>query len=486
MLFNSWQFLIFFPTVLLFFYAFPFHLRWLVLLVASLYFYMAWKPIYILLLLATASLDYFAALYMDNPDRTRRQRRAALFLSLAGNLGILFFYKYYNFFAREINTALTALNMEYAAPLADIILPLGISFYTFQSMSYSIDVYRGDQKAQRNYAMFILFVTFFPQLVAGPIERSTDLMPQFYKKTPFDFIRVRDGIVLMIWGFFKKCVVADRVSQLVNVVYAEPSQFQGLTLITATVFFAFQIYCDFSGYTDIAIGAAKTIGFTLCPNFQRPYFARNTKEFWSRWHISLSTWFRDYLYIPLGGNRRGVARWKFNLFLTFLISGFWHGANWTFLAWGALNGIYLIASISLTPYRIGFAKATGLDKMPYLQTGYRIAFTFFLTCVAWVFFRSASMSDAMAVFAGATRGWENWLSRLPELLFVGLSAKEFGIAIAAIAVLLLGDLLQRRSRLDLLLTDKPAIVRNTVSFGLVIVIIVFGVFKHQEFIYFQF
>ena len=274
-------------------------------------------------------------------------KRKWLYLSLLTNLGILFGFKYFNFINDNLQQLFDQINVFYNVPAFDVLLPVGISFYTFQTLSYTIDVYNGKTKAQKHLGVFAVFVSFFPQLVAGPIERSHRLLPQFFIKHEFNYDRVRHGLQQMIWGFFKKVVIADRLAIVVDGVYNNLDDYSGLALIVATIFFTFQIYCDFSGYSDIAIGSARVMGFELMDNFKRPYFSKSISEFWKRWHISLSTWFRDYLYIPLGGNKVVKWRWYYNLFITFLVSGFWHGANWTFIAWGALHGIYLITAIIL-------------------------------------------------------------------------------------------------------------------------------------------
>ncbi|MCE7945771.1 MAG: MBOAT family protein, partial [Chlorobi bacterium CHB1] len=307
MLFHSLEFIIFFPVVVAIYFLAPLRFRQFFLLLASYYFYMCWKAEYAVLILLSTGIDYVAALHMHKT-------------SGRGNI----FYEF---------------------PLFDILLPVGISFYTFQTLSYTIDVYRSEKTPERNFIKFALYVTFFPQLVAGPIERSTRLLPQFDHEHKFDANRVVSGLRLMLWGFFKKLVIADRLALYVNEVYNNPADYTGLPVIIATYFFAFQIYCDFSAYSDIAIGAARVLGFDLMKNFRQPYLAQSIGEFWKRWHISLSTWFRDYLYIPLGGNRVSRLRWYVNLMAVFLISGLWHGANWTFVVWGALHGSYFVLSL---------------------------------------------------------------------------------------------------------------------------------------------
>ena len=353
MLFNSLEFIIFFPIVVAAYFALKPKYRWILLLLASYYFYMAWNYKYIVLILISTTIDYFAGINIHRSNNPRT-RKALLLVSLVANLGLLFFFKYFNFFGDSINYLFDKINIFYNIPAYHYLLPVGISFYTFQTMSYTIDIYNGKQEPERHFGRFALFVSFFPQLVAGPIERSVNLLPQFRKHYDFDYERVKNGILLMVWGFFKKVVIADRLAEYVNMVYNHPHDFGGLHNMIATFFFSFQIYCDFSGYSDIAIGSAMIMGYTLMTNFRRPYFSMSIREFWQRWHISLSTWFRDYVYIPLGGNRVVKWRWYYNLFITFLVSGLWHGAEWTFVIWGALHGFYLIFAIWTTKLRENF------------------------------------------------------------------------------------------------------------------------------------
>jgi D-alanyl-lipoteichoic acid acyltransferase DltB (MBOAT superfamily) len=312
---------------------------------------MAFVPVYIFVLFFTIIIDYIAGIMIENSSGTRR--KMFLVMSIIGNISVLAFFKYFNFFSSNINSLLLALHISvHTVPLLAIILPIGLSFHTFQAMSYTIEVYRGNQKAERHFGIYSLYVMFYPQLVAGPIERPQNMLHQFHEEHTFSFKNASDGLKLMMWGLFKKVVIADRLAMLTDPVFNHPHDYTAITLLIATFFFTFQIFCDFSGYSDIALGTAQFMGFKLMVNFNRPYHAKDVSEFWKRWHISLSTWFRDYLYISLGGNRVTVPRWYFNLFFVFLISGFWHGANWTFLAWGALHGFYLISAIVLEKINI--------------------------------------------------------------------------------------------------------------------------------------
>lgn len=345
MLFHSIEFFIFFPiiVILYLFLVRAIKKNWinqLFLLAASLYFYACWEPKYLLLILTSVFITWISGILMT--DKPQLYKKIVLFISLLSNLGILFFFKYYNFFADTINILYTKLHIHSQIPAFNVLLPVGISFYTFQALGYSIDVYRGTVKAERNIITYALFVTFFPQLVAGPIERTEHLLPQLKVNHDFDYDRVTKGLKLALWGMFKKIVIADQLAIYVDKVYSSPTEYQSTALILATVFFAFQILCDFSGYSDIAIGCAKILGFSLNKNFDSPYLARNMADFWKRWHISLSTWFRDYLYIPLGGNRCSPIRHYLNLLITFLLSGLWHGASITFIFWGLIHSLFLI------------------------------------------------------------------------------------------------------------------------------------------------
>lgn len=341
MLFNSLHFIIFFLLVTPAYFLLAHQHRWKLVLAASCYFYMVFMPVYILILGFTIVVDYFVGIYLARITDPIKKKRL-LIVSLFVNIGVLAVFKYYNFVNENLSAMLNAAGYENHIPNLSILLPIGLSFHTFQAMSYTIEVYRGNHPPEKHFGIYALYVMYYPQLVAGPIERPQNVLWQFHKPQVFEYKRITDGLKLMTWGFFKKVVIADRIAPLVDHVYNSPESFYGISLIVATILFAFQIYADFSGYSDIAIGASAVMGIQLMTNFRQPYFSLSVTEFWKRWHISLSTWFRDYLYIPLGGNRNGKSRHLFNLMITFLISGIWHGANWTFVAWGALHGIFLI------------------------------------------------------------------------------------------------------------------------------------------------
>ena len=339
MLFNSYLYLLFFPAVCVIYYTLPLKYRWLFLLISSYFFYLNWEPIYAILILFSTLVTYYGAKLIVN-ENFSRFRKNILLITIFLNLSVLFLFKYYNFFTDSIYAILDYIGMRINFPEFKLLLPVGISFYTFQAIGYLVDVYNEKIKQSEKLGRYMLFVAFFPQLVAGPIERASNLLPQIDKQIRFSYKKAIEGTKLIIWGFFMKVVIADRLAIYVDAVYNNYEMHSSYTLILASVFFAFQIYCDFGGYSNIAIGCAKVLGIDLMVNFKRPYFSKSVQEFWYRWHISLSTWFKDYVYIPLGGNRYGNR--NLNLMITFLISGLWHGANWTFVIWGGLNGIYLI------------------------------------------------------------------------------------------------------------------------------------------------
>jgi D-alanyl-lipoteichoic acid acyltransferase DltB (MBOAT superfamily) len=478
MLFNSIEFMVFFPLVTLLFFALPHGWRWFLLLASSCYFYMAFVPVYILILAFTILIDYTAGIFIEDAQGARR--RSFLLMSIAANVGVLAVFKYFNFLNENVTAVMNAMGgTNPLRPLA-LVLPIGLSFHTFQSLSYTIEVYRGHQKAERDLGMLALYVMFYPQLVAGPIERPQNLLHQLRAHHTFDPVRARDGMLLMLWGLFKKVVIADRLAIYVNEVYNNPDAYQGLPVIIATYFFAFQIYCDFSGYSDIAIGAAQVMGIRLMDNFNRPYFSKSIAEFWKRWHISLSTWFRDYLYVPLGGSRVARHRWYANIVIVFLVSGLWHGANWTYVIWGLLHGGYMVASGLTENLRGRLVAATGLARLPQVHKLLRVFITFHLVAIAWVFFRAASVSDAWHLIRSMPR------ISTQDYLFGALGRNEFVIGVGALIFMECVHLLQRHGRMRAFLADQPTFIRWGVAYAMVIAIMLFGQFQHQPFIYFQF
>ena len=480
MLFNSIEFIIFFPIVVAAYFILGHKYRWILLLVASYYFYMCWNYKYIVLIMFSTVVDYIAGILMYRTDKTRL-RKLLLGASLVTNLGLLFFFKYFNFFGESINIIFQRFNIFAEVPAYNLLLPVGISFYTFQTLSYTIDIYRRQQTPEFHFGRFALFVSFFPQLVAGPIERSVNLIPQFREKHKFEYQRVKEGILLMVWGFFKKVVIADRLSEYVNMVYNHPTDHGGLQNIIATFFFSFQIYCDFSGYSDIAIGAALIMGFRLMTNFRRPYFALSIREFWQRWHISLSTWFRDYVYISLGGNRVVKWRYYYNLFITFLVSGLWHGAEWTFVIWGALHGFYLVFAIWTNKFRGSANKWLGISKHEGLYKFTQILTTFVLVYFAWIFFRANNTSDAFLFI----RNTFHFAGHSALNLFT--FSVDFYIAFISIAFMLAVEYFEEYTGLyGRLKLNLPLAWKWVVLTALILFVLVLGEWHGTDFLYFQF
>jgi len=460
------------------------------LLIASYYFYMCWKAEYAILLLISTSVAYAAGLGIAGTDDVRK-RKTYLWSSLVVLLGILFTFKYYNFVGGTLQAVLAKFSIAITLPYSELLLPIGISFYTFQKISYIVDVYKGHAKVERHFGVFAVYSCFFPQLVAGPIERPKHLLHQFYERHDFSYENAVAGLRQIMWGVFKKVVVADRIAILVKSVYADPHSYAGLPLLVATVFFAFQIYCDFSGYTDIALGSAKLLGFDLMANFRQPYFSKSIPEFWRRWHISLSTWFRDYLYIPLGGNRVTKWRWYYNLFITFFISGLWHGANWTFAAWGALHGTYMVIDSFVGGPRDRLRERL---KSVFLQSAFdwlNVALTFALVTIAWIPFRAANFSDAWFVFTHLFAGATHWVDLGADAIQfrgMGLNGLELMLSVTFIGIVVIYDWFDSRAGgVWESLNVKPLPVRWAFYYALMILVLFFGPYNQaQNFIYFQF
>ena len=434
MTFNSWEFLIFYPIVALLYFVLPKKLKWPMLLIASYYFYAFYQADLLFLIVGTTVISWVASNIIERTDN-KRTKKIWLAITLVVCLGVLFFYKYFNFLADSVVSIVNLLGGNAPPVVLNLILPVGISFYTFQTLSYVIDVYRGDIKTERNLFFYALFVSFFPQLVAGPIERPDNLIPQLKAEHKWNKDDAIKGAKHMMVGFFKKICVADLISIYVNSVYNNVESATGLSVIIATALFAVQIYCDFSGYTDIATGCARIMGIRLMRNFNHPYVATSIKEFWARWHISLSSWFKDYLYIPLGGNRCSKGRHLFNLFVVFLVSGFWHGAAWTYVIWGALHGVYQIIGNLTWKRRNAFLERHGLSKDHPLVVWVRRINTFVLVAVSWLFFRANSMGEAMTLF----RAFGKWEGLGATLESMGLGAVEIITTAAAIVTLIIID-----------------------------------------------
>ncbi len=478
MLFNSIEFAIFLPIV--------FVLYWFVtrknikaqnilLLSASYVFYGWWDWRFLSLIIFSSIIDYLVGLNLAKTE-DKRKRKLLLWTSILVNLGFLGFFKYFNFFAESFAEAFTLLGQPIEASRLNIILPVGISFYTFQTLSYSIDVYKRKLKPTRDIIAFFAFVSFFPQLVAGPIERATNLLPQFYNKRIFKYSQATDGLRQILWGLFKKVVVADNCAQYANEIFNNSADLSGSTLAVGALFFTFQIYGDFSGYSDIAIGTSRLFGFNLMQNFAFPYFSRDIAEFWRRWHISLSTWFRDYLYIPLGGSRGGMWMKVRNTFIIFIVSGFWHGANWTFIIWGALNAIYFLPLLLFNRNRSNLDVAAKGKYFPSIKEFFNISLTFALTVLAWIFFRAETVGHAFEYLGGL----------FSQSLFSFPTIGPAWVYLLIIAFMVV-EWLGRESQYALanLGTSQPRALRWAFYYGLIIVVLVFSG-KPQEFIYFQF
>jgi alginate O-acetyltransferase complex protein AlgI len=474
MLFNSLEFILFFLIVTPIYYLLPHKFRWLHLLIASCWFYMAFVPLYILILFGTIVIDYFAGLLIERAKG--RGKRNWLIISLVANIGVLFVFKYYNFFIHNISAA-----TGWSIPLLSILLPIGLSFHTFQAMSYTIEVYRGSQKAEKHFGIYALYVMFYPQLVAGPIERPQNMLHQFHEKKYFNYGNIVNGLKMIAWGMFKKVVIADRLAIYVNEVFDHSHNYEGIPVILACIFFSLQIYFDFSAYSDIALGCAKTLGFDLMVNFKAPYFSRSIAEFWSRWHISLSTWFRDYLYIPLGGNRISEKRTIVNQFIVFLISGFWHGANWTFIFWGFLHGTY----VSIENL---FRNKIKLNKLV------KRASVLLLVTVAWIFFRAISIKQAFELILSSVQNIPSQIRAIVGNVDFGrlkflYANKESSVLILSIIFCVLVFIIEAKQKdknIAVYFSSLSKPVRYATYFFLIYGSILFGVFSKNQFIYFQF
>lgn len=494
MAFNSVHFLVFFPIVVLLYYLIPKKIKSVWLLIASYYFYMSWNPKYAVLILISTVITYFSGILLSKTDKPVK-RKWIVALSFISNIGILVFFKYFAFLLKNLNTVLTVLKLGNVANPFDIILPVGISFYTFQALSYTVDVYRKDVEPEKNFIRYALFVSFFPQLVAGPIERSKNLITQIKeveKKSLFNYELFVRGFTLMVWGMFMKMVIADRIAIFVNAIFSNLQALGMVEGLAGAVSFAIQIYCDFGGYSAIAIGAANMMGFTLCENFNVPYMADSISDFWHRWHISLSTWFRDYLYIPLGGNRCSRARKYLNIMITFLVSGLWHGAAWTYVLWGGLHGAYQIVGDILRPAKEKVNAFFKVNKDNFSYRFGRILVTFILTTLAWIPFRAASISDTFTYFKYMFTRPNLWTVFDSSLFSYGLTRQEVTILVIGIVLLIFVDMVRYFKNMTLgeFLLKQNLWFRWAVLIILIVACLVYGEygidFDSGQFIYFQF
>lgn len=498
MLFNSYSFLLFFPVVVFAYFMIPKRYRYIWLLAASYYFYMGWNAKYALLLLTSTLITYVSGLLLagvsdrwEESERKQRVKKVIVGISFVSNVSILFFFKYFDFAIVNINRILGAFKVEMLTTHFDVLLPVGISFYIFQALSYTMDVYRGETEAEKNVLRYALFVSFFPQLVAGPIERSKNLLKQLKEQHDFNYHQMCEGLLLMTWGYFLKLMIADRIAIFVDNAYSMSTDYDGCYLLLASLLFAIQIYCDFAGYSTIAVGAAKVMGFELTENFNCPYFAVSVAEFWRRWHISLSSWFRDYLYIPLGGNRRGTLRKYLNTMAVFLVSGLWHGASWTYVIWGGLNGFYQVAGNILAP--LG-KKAQAWCPRVFAGGGMkliRMAVTFLLVDVTWIFFRAHNFAQVKSVLCRILHMNQPELLANGTLFDLGLNRQNFAVLGISLLVLLLADAAKYRGIKvrEVILNWNIALRWGTILLA-VLCILVFGIwgsgYQETNFIYFQF
>lgn len=496
MLFNSLDFLIFFPIVLFIYFVIPRKVRYIWLLVTSYYFYMCWNASYALLLLASTVITYVSALLIGQWKAKVRLKKCMVGISLILNLGILFLYKYFNFAAYTLARLLEKTGVAFEIPTLDLLLPVGISFYIFQAVGYTIDVYRKKLEPEKNILRYALFVSFFPQLVAGPIERSTNLLSQLRQMDKlhlWETKRIQRGAVVMLYGYVLKMIIADRIAILVDTVF-DPihyGNYQGVLVAVAAALFSVQIYCDFAGYTYIAIGAARVMGFELMNNFNMPYLAGSIKEFWDRWHISLSTWFRDYLYFPLGGSRKGTVRKYINIFIVFLVSGLWHGASWHYVAWGLLHGIMRICGEITNHLREKCYVILNCKRDTLAIKLWKIMCTFSLVTVAWIFFRAESVNQSLYMVKSIFTVYNPWVLTDGTLFTLGLDAKEWNVLFVSILFLVLTDVLRYKNiKLIDLFMKQNLWFRWLFFYVGIMAVVIFGVYGAQydaaQFIYFQF
>lgn len=483
MLFNSIEYLVFLPVIVIIYFIIPVKWRWMFLLVASYFFFMSNKIEYGILILFTTLVDYFVALKIGQAS-TLKRKKGYLAISLIANLGMLAGFKYLNFFTESFNLLLHSFNMQDTLPVFRILLPVGISFFVFKSLSYTIDVYRGIRTPEKHLGYYALYVSFFPQLISGPIDRSTGLLPQFHHSREFNTDRLISGLKLMLWGFFKKLVIADRLGLYVDEIYANPEVYTGLSVILATVLFAFQLYCDFAGYTDIARGSARILGYDLMINFNRPMVAKSLRDFWNRWHISLTTWFRDYvLYsLPYIKNKQvSYARLYFNLVITYLLMGLWHGANWTFVIFGLLNGIFLVIETITEKYRYRLMEVLKINHSGFLKNLLGNIITLALIIFTLVFFRADNLSDSLLIMKNSFD-----FSHFSLFIQKILHDNELLFGIGVLTIMLVAEHIHAKHDLVRTIASRHIVLRWALYLGFIFFIILFGVLQKQEFIYFQF
>jgi len=485
MLFNSIPFFIFFPIVVMLYFLIPQKFRYIWLLIASYYYYMFLNPKYVVFLIFSTIVTYFGGMIVQNASTTGK-KKLAVAISVLLNLSMLLFFKYSNFISEIFSSICSAFGLSIAKTDFHLILPVGISFYTFQSLSYLIDSYRNEVKVEKNIFKYALFVSFFPNILAGPIERSKNLIKQFDERHTFDYARVRDGLLLMLWGYFQKVVIVARLSILTDMVYGDISSYSGTVLALATVCYGLEIYCDFASYSSIAIVAAKVMGFELMTNFKQPFFSRSTAEFWRRWHISLNTWFRDYLYIPMGGSRVSKFRKYVNLMIVFLASGLWHGDRLTYLLWGAANGLFQIIGDLLKPLRQKICSILHYDFSNWIGQFIKIAFTFFLFHVSLVFFCAGSVTEALTIFKKILTEIDLNIFLNGTLYQLGLGVMNFYLLLLSLIVLLIVDLFKEHTDALRFLSDRHWIIRWGIYYLLISATLLSCNLSTQEFLYMNF
>ncbi len=503
MLFNSLAYLIFFPVIVLVYFLIPWHrVRNGMLLVASYYFYMRWDPRFIVLMIGVTLVSYFCGLLVSISQKEeaehvekdlRRTGNAKIYttVTIVAMLLVLGWFKYANFLTGNLVSLMRLIGVELAIPKLNVALPVGISFFTFQAMGYVIDVYRGTTEVEKNFFRFALFVSFFPQLVAGPIERSGHLLQQFKDKHTFDSRRVLKGLMLMVWGFFIKMVLADRIAIIVDQVFNYYTSYQGTILMLGAGLFSFQIYCDFNGYSLIAIGSAQVLGFDLIQNFEQPYLARTVADFWRRWHMSLTNWFRDYIYFPLGGSR--VAKWKKyrNIMIVFLISGLWHGADWTYVIWGGMNGLMQVIGDIINPARKKLLAKLHVNENSFGHRLVQTFLTYVYVTIAWVFFRATSVKSAVDIIVGSVKTLNPWVLFDGTIYNLGLNQMDFWAMVISLLVLLAVDILhENKIQIRESIMGQPLPVRWAIVYAALFMILIFGIYgpgyDAASFIYFQF
>ncbi|MBF0504786.1 MAG: MBOAT family protein [Candidatus Omnitrophica bacterium] len=485
MLFNSAPFLVFFPVVTVLYFLYPHSLRWALLLVASCIFYMWFIPQYLLILFLLITIDYSMGILIEDARLKGAHAKKYLIVSILATCSVLFFFKYFNFFSLNLTALGDFFDLHYPAKIINFILPIGLSFHTFQSLSYVIEVYRGRQKAEHHFGIYALYVMFYPQLVAGPIERPYNLIPQFREKHNVDYQRIADALKQMAWGMFKKVVIADRLAVLVNQVCSDVHGYQGPEFVVASLLCPVLFYCDFSGYSDIAVGSAKAMGYRITNNFNFPFFSRSMDEWWWRWNITLYSWIRDYIYIPLCQSRILRNNRAVNVLIAFLLSGLWHGAAWTYVIWGAINGCYLIFSTLTYKVRKGIHGILGLKENGLFLKIWQTAATYLLFSLAGIFFISKSVGDAVYIFSRLTCGWnEGYLKNC--FVSLGFDRAWWTHTSELLVVLFIMDLLQQNAGEKFVFAKDPVWCRWMYYYGLVLAMVFWGHYGRNPFIYFQF